>query len=328
MTVTRRDLLVKAVCSSLAAAAAGHSRGQGADAARVLVGFPPGGTADVMCRRVAERLQPGYARSVVVENRAGAGGQIAIQAMKGVPDDGLTMLMTPMSMLGIYPHTYKKLPYDPLVDLLPVSLGATFEFGLGVGPLVPASVSTVGEFMDWCKANPDQASFGSPAAGSVPHFIGVLLGRAAGATLTHVPYRGTQPALLDAMGGRLAAVSGLVGDIIQQTAGGKVRLLGVSGAGRNRFAPTVPTYTEQGFKDMVFNEWYGFYLPAGARPDAVKRLNVALSMALNSPEVVQGAALMGLVATASTPAALDALLKADTQRWGPIVKSIGFTADS
>lgn len=325
---SNRRRILQAAAATAWLATLGRAQAQTAELAKVVVGFPPGGTADVASRRVAERLQPGYAKATVVENRTGAGGQIAVQSLKGAPADGSTLLMTPMSMLGIYPHTYKKLPYDPLADLTPVSLGATFEFGLAVGPLVPAAVKSVPEFMDWCRVNPALASFGSPAAGSVPHFIGVLLGRAAGVPMTHVPYRGTQPALLDVAGGQLAAVSGLVGDILQQTGGGKVRLIGVSGAGRNKFAPAVPTYVEQGMKEMVFSEWYGFYLPPAAKPDVVQRLNAALVAALASPEVVQGLALMGLEAAASTPAALDALLRSDTQRWGPIVKSIGFTADT
>ncbi|MEO7335425.1 MAG: Bug family tripartite tricarboxylate transporter substrate binding protein [Caldimonas sp.] len=327
MNSSRRRVLQIACAGGLLSSAA-RSWPQQTDVARLLVGFPAGGTADTMCRRVAERLQPAYAKAVVVENKPGAGGQLAVQALKSQPADGNSILMTPMSMLGIYPHIYKKLPYDPVADLSPVSLGATFEFGLAVGPMVPASVTDVTGFLAWCKANPDRASFGSPAAGSIPHFIGVLLGRAGNVPLTHVAYRGTGPALLDVTGGHLAAVSGLVGDLNAQTVGGKVRFLGVSGATRNRFVPAVPTYAEQGFKDLVFNEWYGFYLPADARPEAVSRLNTNLVQVLAHPDVIQGVASMGLEAVSSTPGQLAERLQADTRRWGPIVKSIGFTAES
>jgi tripartite-type tricarboxylate transporter receptor subunit TctC len=233
-----------------------------------------------------------------------------------------------MSMLGIYPHIYRRLPYDPVADLTPVTLGCTFDFGLAVGPAVPASVRTLPEFLAWCKANPAQANFGSPAAGSVPHFIGVLLGRSAGIELKHVPYRGTQPAILEMIGGQIQAVSGPIGEFTQHVAAGRCRLLAATGATRSRFAPDTPTLMEQGLRDMSFSEWFGFYLPARASAEVVQRANTALRAALADRETVDGLALMGLEAKSSTPAELAALLKADTEKWGPIVKSIGFTAES
>jgi tripartite-type tricarboxylate transporter receptor subunit TctC len=327
MTLPRRLLLQGAAGAALLGPAQ-RSVAQAGDTARIIVGFPAGGTADTMCRRLAERLQPGYAKSVIVENRTGAGAKLAVQAMKTLPADGSAMLLSPMSMLCIYPHTYKNLGYDPVADLTPVSLSTTFEFGFCVGPAVPASVRTLRDFLAWAKANPDKANFASPAAGSVPHFIGVLLGRAADATLTHVGYRGTGPAMLDLIGGQLAAVSSLIGDINAQMSSGRVRFLGVSGAQRSKFAPDVPTFAEQGFKDIVFGEWYAIYLPPGARPEVVRRLNAALVPALASPELAQAVSVMALEPASSTPAELQARIKAETERWGPIVRSIGFTADS
>jgi tripartite-type tricarboxylate transporter receptor subunit TctC len=263
-----------------------------------------------------------------VENRTGAGGQIAIQGVRTMAPDGATLLQTPMSMLGIYPHIYRKLPYDPVADLSPVSLGCTFDFGFAVGPAVPASVKTIADFLAWCKANPDKANYGSPAAGSVPHFIGVLLGRQGGVDLKHVPYRGTQPAILEMVGGQIQAVSGPIGEFTQHVAAGKCRLLAATGASRSRFAPDTPTLVEQGLRDMAFSEWFGFYLPGKAPADVVQRANAALRAALADKETVDGLAVMGLEAKSSTPAELAALLEADTRRWGPIVKSIGFTVES
>jgi tripartite-type tricarboxylate transporter receptor subunit TctC len=326
---TRRDVLQSSAAALLASVGArAFAQGAPFDTVKVITGFPPGGTSDTICRRVASKLAPGYGKSVVVENRAGAGGQIAIQGMKQMPADGTAILQTPMSMLGIYPHIYKKLQYDPINDVTPVSLGAVFDFGFAVGPAVPASVHNIPEFLGWCKANPDQANFGSPAAGSVPHFIGVLIGRSAGVDLKHVPYRGTQPAILEMIGGQIQAVSGPVGEFTQHVAAGKIRLLATSGSGRNKFAPNVPTLVEQGLKDMAYNEWFGFYLPAKAAPEVVQRANAALRTALAEKEVVDGLELMGLESKSSTPAELAAMLRADTERWGPVVKAIGFTADS
>jgi len=327
MPLSRRHLLHTAVASALTATVAQRAQAQSLETVKIVTGFTPGGTSDAICRRLADKIRPGYAANAVVENRSGAGGQIAIQYVKGAAPDGATVLQTPMSMLGIYPHIYKKLPYDPVADLTPVSLGCVFDFGFAVGPAVPASVKTLPEFLAWCKANPAQANFGSPAAGSTPHFIGALLARQANVEIKHIAFRGTQPAILDMLGGQIPAVSGPVGEFTQHLAGGKCRLIATSGAKRSRFAPTVPTLTEQGLKDMAFNEWFGFYLPAKAAPETVQRLNAAIRAALAQQDVIDGLGQMGLEAQSSTPAELAALLKSDTERWGPLVKAIGFTAE-
>ena len=324
----RRRFLLASTAAGIALA---HpmARAQGLpETARIFAGFAPGGTVDVTARRIADRLRDVLAKSVVVENRTGAGGQIALSALKTAPADGLTLLVTPMSMLGIYPHTYKKLPYDPVADFQPVSQAVRFDFGFAVGPMVPASVKTLADFVAWCKANPKDANFGSPAAGSVPHFVAELFGRAAGLDLKHVPYRGTQPAIADMIGGQVASVSGPVGEFLQHLPTGRVRLLATSGAARNKFAPTVATYAEQGYKDIVFDEWFGIFMPAKVPADALGRAATAIRAALSAPEVVEALAQMGLEATPSTPTELAALLKRDSERWAPLIKTIGFTADS
>jgi tripartite-type tricarboxylate transporter receptor subunit TctC len=328
MTISRRHIVQGASAAGLLAAIGRSARAQTMDTVKIVTGFTPGGTSDAICRRLADKIRPGYAANAVVDNRTGAGGQIAVQFVKGAAPDGATVLQTPMSMLGIYPHIYKKLPYDPVADLTPVSLGCVFDFGFAVGPAVPASIKSVPEFLAWCKANPAQANFGSPAAGSVPHFIGALLGRQAGVDIKHIAFRGTQPAILDMLGGQLQAVSGPVGEFTQHLASGKCRLLATSGARRNRFAPTISTLTEQGMKDMAFSEWFGFYLPAKASAETVQKLNTAIRGALAQPDVIDGLGQMGLEAQGSTPVELGAMLKADTERWGPLVKAIGFTAEA
>ena len=296
--------------------------------ARIFAGFAPGGTVDSTARRVGDKLRDVIAKSIVVENRTGAGGQIALSGLKASAPDGLTMVVTPMSMLGIYPHTYKKLPYDPIADFLPVSQAVRFDFGFAVGPMVPASVRNLGEFISWCKSNPKDANFGSPAAGSVPHFVAEIFGRTAGMDLKHVPYRGTQPAILDMMGGQVAAVSGPVGEFLQHLPGGKIRLLATSGAGRNKFAPSVPTFVEQGYKDIAFDEWFGFFMPAKVPAEVLNRTASAIRTALGAPDLIEALGQMGLEATPSSPAELAALLKKDSDRWAPLIKTIGFTAES
>ncbi|VTU15720.1 Argininosuccinate lyase [Variovorax sp. PBL-H6] len=329
MTLTRRHLLQTTGASALLASLGqqAFAQAQPFETARLITGFAAGGTSDTLCRRVATRLQPDYGKAVVVENRTGAGGQIAVTYVKGQPADGATILQTPTSILTIYPHIYKKLPYEPLADLTPLTVACQFDFGFAVGPAVPASVKSVPEYLAWAKTHPEGANYGSPAAGSTPHFIGALLGKNAGVDLKHAAYRGTQPAMLDLLGGNVAAVSGPIGDITQHLASGKVRILGVSGAKRSRFAPDVPTFEEQGVKNVTHSEWFAFLLPAKASPEVVARANAAMKTALAQKDVVDGLATFGLEAMSSTPGELTELIKKDTAKWAPIVKQIGFTAE-
>ena len=326
---SRRRILQTAGAAALLASVGQRAWAQAPtiDLTKIVCGFAAGGTADVVSRRIADKLHPGFAKNAEVENRTGAGGQIAVQFIKNAAPDGTNVLLTPMSMLGIYPHTYKKLPYNPVADLTPVSAAAVFDYGFAVGPMVPASVKNVPDFLAWCKANPTQANFGSPAAGSSPHFIGALLGRAANVDLRHVAFRGTQPALLDMIGGQIAAVSGPTGEFTQYVAAGKCRLLSTSGPKRGKFTPNTPTLQEQGFKDLAFTEWFGFFLPANAPQDVVLRLNASIRSALASKDVIDGLAVSYLEPMPTSPRELAAMLKADTELWGPLVKAVGFTPE-
>ncbi|MGY2491773.1 Bug family tripartite tricarboxylate transporter substrate binding protein [Cupriavidus sp. CP313] len=328
MALSRRRILKAGLAAGLPLLVGRPANAQTIDLARIVLGFPAGGSVDTVGRRIADKMHPGYARSVIVENRVGGGGQVATIAMKTAPSDGSTMLMTPMSILGVYPHTYRKLPYDPLADLRPVSRAVSYNFGFAVGPAVPDGVRTIPQFMEWCKATPGKASFGSAATGSTLHFTGILLGRAAGVEMTYVGYRGSGAVLTDVAGGALPACVLPIGDLSAYQAAGKVRVIGTSGAQRSRFLPHIPTFAEMGYRDMVFEEWYGFYLPARASQDQVQRLHAAVMSALKAPDVVEALNNLGLEANPSSPAELGSLLKADHERWGRLVKSIGFTADS
>jgi tripartite-type tricarboxylate transporter receptor subunit TctC len=170
---------------------------------RVVVGFSPGGAPDVVARLLAEQLKANYAPTLFVDNKPGAGGRIAVEAVKKSEGDGATMLVTPNPMLTIYPHVYKHLAYDPLRDLAPVTSLCSYPLVLTVGPGVPAQVNTLHDLVQWAKATPGGISFGTPAAGSTLHFIGLMLSRAAGIELTHVPYRGGAEIMQDLLGGRI-----------------------------------------------------------------------------------------------------------------------------
>jgi tripartite-type tricarboxylate transporter receptor subunit TctC len=305
-------------------------RAQGFEAPKIINGFPAGGTADATSRRVAERLGgTAYAKTpAVVENKPGAGGRIACEVVKGANPDGSTLLLTPYSCTAIYPHIYSRLPYDPVKDFAPVSIAAIMTHALTVGPMVPASVKTLKDFLAWSKENPGKASYGSPAAGSTPHFLAALLGLNGGVDLKHVPYRGSLPAIADLVGGNLAAASTPTGDALANHRAGKVRILATSGAQRTPFTPDVPTFAEQGFGELTTEEWFGFYAPARTPAGVITNANAAINAALKDKSVVDALALMGLVARGSTPAEMAKSQRDENTRWGPLVKKIGFTADS
>jgi tripartite-type tricarboxylate transporter receptor subunit TctC len=305
----------------------GTARAQAPDTARILVGFPPGGTTDAVARRVADKLRGVRAKTVLVDNKPGAGGRLAVEELKRSPNDGSVMLMTPAAMITLYPHLYTKLSYG-IDDVTPVCTACQLSFGFGVGPAVPDSVKNIKDFVAWAKAKPDMANYGSPGAGTPPHFIGALLGKEAGVDLRHVPYRGSAPGIQDLLGGQVSAFTSPIGDYLPHLKSGKLRLLATSGAKRARFAPDVATYTEQGYKDLEFSEWYGFFLPGKAAPDLVQQLAAAIKAAVAAPDVVEGFAQLGLEASANTPAELAAAVRRENQAWGPVVKRVGFTPES
>jgi tripartite-type tricarboxylate transporter receptor subunit TctC len=304
------------------------SSAQALEAAKVLVGFPAGGTTDAVSRRVAEKLQGGgYAKVALVDNKAGAGGRIVVEELKRSPADGSTLLLTPTGIITLYPHIYNKLAYR-IEDVAPVSTACRIVFGFGVGPAVPATVKNLKDYLAWAKANPKDASYGSPGAGTPPHFLGALLSKESGVELSHVPYRGSAPGIQDLLGGQVGAMSSPIGDFLPHLKSGKLRLLATSGAARSKFSPDVQTYAEQGFKNLTMSEWYAFFLPAQASPEAVQHAAAAIRTAVGSPDVIEAFAQLGFEAGASTPAELARIVKDDNTSWGPIVKKVGFTPEN
>lgn len=311
------------------AALALHQRAwaQSLPMARLLIGAPAGGAGDSLLRRLAERMKGGYAANVIVENKPGAGGQIALMATREAAPDGSTMLMTPSTFFSLYPHTYRKLPYDPARDFKPVSLMAFTNFALAVGPAVPESVRTLEDFMAWARANPDKASYGSPAPGSVPHLIVAAAANQFGAPLRHVPYKGSVPGLQDMRGGHIAAMSSPIGAVVPHVQQGGARVLAVTGSARSPQLPQVPTYREQGLP-IVGREWFGMFLPGKASPEAVAHAATQLKEALQHKDTLETAARLGLDIAVSTPQELTEMIRADSDEWQVWVRKIGFSADS
>ena len=323
--ITRRQVLASSGIAVLGLPAAAADP---IPTAKVLCGFPPGGTTDAVSRRVAEKLQAtGYAKVALVDNKPGAGGRLAVDELKRSPANGSTLLLTPAAMITLYPHIYTKLSYR-IEDVTPVSTACRVAFGFGVGPAVPESVKSIKDFIAWAKANPTQGAYGSPGAGSPPHFIGALLAKESGTDLRHVPYKGSAPGIQDLLGGQVPAFTSPIGDYLPYLKAGKLRLLATSGASRSRFAPDVPTYAEQGFGNLTINEWYGFFLPAGASADVVSNAAAAIRQAVALPEVIDSFAQFGLEAGASTPAELIKSVRDENAAWGPIVKAVGFVPEN
>jgi tripartite-type tricarboxylate transporter receptor subunit TctC len=311
-------------------AALAQNTGLPLEQVKIVNGFPAGGTADATSRRIGDKLAGSdYTRKgAVVENKTGAAGRIAIDTVKNGPADGSSLLLTPYSMMAIYPHIYKALSYDPVKDFAPVCMASSMSHGLAVGPMVPATVKTLKEFVAWAKANPDKANYGSPAAGSTPHFLGALLSLDTGVPMQHVAYRGSVPGVTDVIGGQLAAMLTPHGDFLANHRAGKIRILATSGKKRSPFVPEVATFAEQGFPDLTVEEWFGFFAPIKTPANVVSAANAAINAALKDKALIESWATQGLVPLGGTTDDMAKDLQRQLAFWGPIVKRIGFTAES
>jgi tripartite-type tricarboxylate transporter receptor subunit TctC len=321
--ITRRGALQAAGAALAFSGAAAHAQ-DALDNLKILVGFPAGGTADVTARWLADKLAPSYARSAIVDNKPGAAGRIAIDLLTSSQPDGRTLLVTPASTMTVYPHVYRQLTYTPATDVTPVTVASTFVHGFAVGPMVPAEVKTLAQFAAWAKANPTKANCGNPGEGSLPHFLTMLLARGLNVPIQAVPYRGGAPALADMAAGQLAALLLPDGAFLAFSKDNRARVLATSGPTRSPFYPDVATFAEQGVKDIVVTEWFGVFMPPAASPAVVTRASEAIGKVLGTREVAEAFAKSGMVPTPTTPAKLAAMMKAETELWGPIIRSTGF----
>ena len=328
-TISRRDLIGCAM-QATALAALSHPFAVSAqpmlETAKVLFGFGPGGVVDGLTRRIIDQLLSDYARSVVIDYRTGVGGRLAADALVAAPADGSVMMHGPVGIFTFRPHI-EKLGFDPLNDVLPVSLTCGFADAIGVGPMVPASVKTVADFLEWCGANPKLASYGSPGVGTPPHLIATLLGRSSGVELTHIPYR-QAGAVQDVMAGQLASLINIESAFVPFINDGKLRVLATSGTERSPSFPNVPTFLELGYKELVVRDWQAMFVPAKTPADVVRRLAGAVHAALKRPENEEMLVKNGLQPASSTPAELGALMKREYEHWAAVMRATGFTATS
>ncbi|MGE4339055.1 MAG: Bug family tripartite tricarboxylate transporter substrate binding protein [Pigmentiphaga sp.] len=289
---------------------------------RILVGFPPGGATDVVGRILAERLRDSLGRPVVVDNRAGAGGQIATQHLKDAAPDGNTVMLTIDHSQLVIPLTITTADYDPVNDFTALGGVAEYYNALGVNSNVDAT--DMASFREWLKANPEGTNIGVPAAGSVPQFAVHLMGESFGVPLNSVPYKGGAPLVTDIVGGHVTGGVASMTDLIEQYKNGRVRILATSGENRNKTLPEIPTFAEAGVEGLEMNPWLGFVGPKGLSPEFVNDFNAALQKVLAEPDIQERLAALGNQVSATSPETLQQWIEDGTRHWGEVIKRSGY----
>jgi tripartite-type tricarboxylate transporter receptor subunit TctC len=318
---------IRALCLVvIASLASALAQAQSRAPARMLVGYPPGGAVDVLGRIFAEPMGEALGRPVVVENRPGAVGQIAAEALKVATPDGATLMVAPDATVIFRPQTLAKPPFDPLTDFAPVAHTGTWTFALGVHGGLP--VKTLAEYVSWVKADAGRAVFASSGAGGSTHFFGVLLGQTAGVPLQQVPYKGAGPAILDVVAGHVPATIQPLGTLLAQARAGKIAVLGMSGRERSPGAPEVPTFAELGFPGLTAEAWFGIFAPATTPAETVTKLNGAFVQAMRNQGVKDRMRNLDLEVREMSPAEFSGLVRADYARWGPVIRASGFKGDA
>ena len=307
----------------LLACAATWAQAQDKTPLRILVGFAPGGSADVLARLVAEGLREDFA-PIVVDNKPGAGGRIALNMVKTAKPDGQTVIVLPSGPMVLFPHVYKKLDYDAVKDFTPVSQIARFQFGVVAGP--SSGVKTIGEMLAKAKAQPGVSSYGTPGSGTLPHFMGVLMEQSSGIQLNHVPFQGGAPANNALLGGHIDYKFDVVSETADLHRNGKVRIIGVTGSKRDPQVPEVPTLKESGV-NMEATAWFAMYGPAGLKGEALTRLERAMVKMARDPAMQAKLHKLGYEPIGSNSAELAAAQKADLARWEKPIKATGVQLD-
>ena len=319
MKNTYRRLLTLGLLASLAAPV----MAQGKPPLKILVGFPPGGSADVLARMVADALKDDFS-SIVVDNKPGAAGRIALNLVKASKPDGQTVIVLPSGPMVLFPHVYKKLDYDAVKDFTPISQIARFQFGVVAGP--SAGVQSLGEMIAKARANPGASSYGTPGLGTLPHFMGVLMEQSTGITLNHVPFQGGAPANTALLGGHIGYKFDVVSETAELHRTGKARIIAVTGGQRDPQVPEVPTLKESGV-NMEATAWFAMYGPAGLTGEALSRLENAMKKIVRDPAMRDKLVKLGYEPIGSGSAELAAAQRADLARWEKPIRATGVQLD-
>ena len=288
---------------------------------RIVVGYAPGGATDRVARIVADKLAPKLGVPVIVDNKPGAGGRLAAQQAKATPASQNVIMMGNPAVMTVAPLVYKDVGYDPDKDFVPVSHVNDYEFALAVGTAVP--VKSLSTLIAWIRANPQQANYGVPATGSLPHFFGLMMGEKAQVTTQVIGYKGSAPVLTDLIGGQIPFAFDTLDVDIPQHEAGKIRILAVSGARRSPFLPDVPTFKEAGL-DLVATGWNAFFAPRSMAPAKVEMLAKAIREVMQDPETQRRFTDSKMTPVVSTQAETVAMLKRFGAQWGPVVKKSGY----
>ena len=292
---------------------------------RIVVPFPAGGTTDILARAVAQKLTETLGQSVVVDNRPGAGGNIGAELVAKSPPDGYTLLMGTVGTHAINASLYAKMPYDHVKDFVPVILVAGVPNVLVVNPSVPAN--SVPELIAYIKANPGKVNFASSGSGTSIHLAGELFKTMAGVSMTHVPYKGSAPAVTDLIGGQVQLMFDNLPSALPQIKAGKLRALAVTSTQRASALPDVPTVAEAGLPGFDATSWFGLLAPAGTPKDVVAKLNAEVAKWLATPEAREKLASQGAIAAGQSPEDFTRHIAAETAKWQKVVKESGAKVD-
>ena len=314
-----KRLKLLAACACMVLSAPGvHAQTWPTKPIRFISPFAPGGGADITSRVIAQKLHDALGQPVLVDNRGGAGGMIGVDLGAKAPPDGYTLVLGTIGPIAINPSLYAKMPYDPIKDLVPVTLAADALNVLVVHPALP--VKNVKELIALGKARPNELNFASSGPGATDHLAGELFNMLTGTKMVHVPYKGGAPAMLDLMSGNVQIIFSTVSTAIGQIKGGKIRALGMTGIKRFVLMPELPTIAEAGVPQFAVNNWYGVFVPAGTPKEIVARLNTEIVKVLNLPDAKQRLLESGIEATPSTPEQFATYILAETRKWAKVVK--------
>jgi tripartite-type tricarboxylate transporter receptor subunit TctC len=326
MAVLARRRFIQLLAAAIAGAAhsAAWAQAYPAKPIRIVVPYPPGGTADVLARILGQRITERLGQTVIVDNRGGAGGNIGTELVARAAPDGYTLVLGTVATHGINSHASRKLPFDPITDFAPIAALAQNIICVAAYPALP--VNSIRELIEYAKQNPGRISFASSGTGTPHHLAGELLKQMAGVDMVHVPYKGATPAVLDTMTGQVQIGFLSLATALPHIKTGKLRILAVVEGTREPSMPDVPTVGET-VKGFEISYWLGLFAPAGTPPAVVRTLNAEVVRTLTSPDTRASLEVQGLTITVNSPEQFAAQVKHDYERWGKLIKSIGVSLD-
>ena len=323
--LSRRTLVIAAAATVAAPAIVSAQTGWPSKPIRWIVNFPPAGAADIMSRALAEWFGSKLGQPIVVENKPGAGGMLGADIVAKAKGDTHIVMISSAASHGIGPVLYKDVPYDPLADFTHIHLVGTFLSVLAVN--ATSTVTSAKQLVDQARAKPGEVTYGSGGNGTMNHLVGQLLAISAGVQLTHIPYRGSAPAMNDLLGGQITSLMESLPTAAGHFSSGRMRPLAVSEAERAPTLPDVPTFREAGFTDVVATNWFGFSIPAGIPPEIAKRWETEIASALASAEIKANFARIGIRPGTVGAEGYTALIKSELPRWREVIKAGNIRAD-